>query len=378
MVLGLFSDTYVQPAEVVIKIDDEPLEDLYAFVSEVVVEATRLNFSQATITFVSTVDETGYWTVSDDPRLEKWANISIEADFQDGSEEILRGVIYDVKPMFPVDAGEARMTLICRDNSAKLSRQARFVRWGEEPVGTSDAEILMQIASESGLSPHAMNAPGQSGVILTQNCDDITFLQRRARANGFELIFTGDEIYFGPQRVDIDPQPPILVHAGKASTALSFNPDNSGEGGRAVAIAMRDDNGNPGQLEPISSNLPLMGTEPASGGGSDLQPLVEILDRESVPSGAETEAYAQGMANENDLSIRATGELDGSLYGSVLTVGEPVGVDGVGQRHNGIYYVDAITHTFDTKGYRQGFTLLRNAYGDNLDSGGLGVLAGVL
>ena len=378
MVFGLFSDIYVQPAECVIKIDDEPLEDLYPFVSEVVVEATRKCFSQATITFISTVDETGYWEVADDPRLEKWANIAIEADFQDGSEEILRGVIYDVKPVFPADAGEARLTLTCRDNSAKLSREVRMVRWGEEPVGTTDTEILTQIASDSGLSLHPMSAPGQTGAVLTQSTNDITFLQRRARANGFELLFIGDEIYFGPQRVDIDPQPPILVHAGRASSALSFNPDNSGDGGRAIAIATRDDNGNPGPLRTITSNLPLMGTEAASAGGSDLRPLVDILDRASVPSDAETEAYAQGLANENDLSIRATGELDGSLYGNVLTVGEPVGVDGVGQRHNGIYYVDEVTHTFNNDGYRQAFTVLRNAYGDNLDSGGLGALAGVL
>lgn len=378
MVFGLFSDAYVQPAECIISVDGEPLEELFPFVSEVVVEATRNCFTKATITFVSTVDETGYWTAADDPRLEKWAGITIEADFQDGVEEILRGVIYRVKPSFPADAGEATLVLECRDNSAKLSREVRFVRWGEEPVGTTDTEILTQIASDHGLRPHPMSGPGQVGAILTQNANDITFLQRRARANGYELLFIGDEIYFGPQRVDLDPQPSIKVHAGKATNAYSFEPDNSGDGGRGVAIAARDDNGNPGQMQTITSNLPPMGDIPASGGGSDLRPLVDALDRASVPSGAETEAYAQGLANENDLAIRATGELDGSLYGHVLTVGETVGVDGVGERHNGIYYVDTVTHTFNTDGYRQAFTLLRNAYGDNLESGGLGALSGVL
>ncbi|MDQ6966566.1 MAG: hypothetical protein Q9M23_06560, partial [Mariprofundaceae bacterium] len=60
--------------------------------------------------------------------------------------------------------------------------------------------------------------------------------------------------------------------------------------------------------------------------------------------------------------------LDGSLYGHVLRVAEPVGVDGVGSWLGGVYYVDAVSHKFDYNGYRQSFTLLRNAYGDNLPS----------
>ena len=78
------------------------------------------------------------------------------------------------------------------------------------------------------------------------------------------------------------------------------------------------------------------------------------------------------------MKITATGELDGTLYGHVLRVGEPVGVDGVGQRYGGIYYVDTVNHRFDIDGYRQTFTLLRNAYGDNLESSGGGVLSAVL
>ena len=77
------------------------------------------------------------------------------------------------------------------------------------------------------------------------------------------------------------------------------------------------------------------------------------------------------------MKIKATGELDGALYGHVLRVGEPVGVDGIGQRYGGVYYVDTVDHVFDTSGYRQSFQLLRNAYGDNLEEAG-GVLAGVL
>ena len=64
----------------------------------------------------------------------------------------------------------------------------------------------------------------------------------------------------------------------------------------------------------------------------------------------------------------------------VLRVGLPVPVDGLGNRLSGIYYVDKVSHRFSFEGYKQQFTLLRNAYGDNLDDVlGLGsVLSGVL
>jgi hypothetical protein len=54
-------------------------------------------------------------------------------------------------------------------------------------------------------------------------------------------------------------------------------------------------------------------------------------------------------------------------------------VDGLGSWLSGTYYVDAVTHRFTFEGYRQSFVLLRNAFGDNLDSVlGAGVLSGVL
>jgi hypothetical protein len=82
--------------------------------------------------------------------------------------------------------------------------------------------------------------------------------------------------------------------------------------------------------------------------------------------------------NELSLKVKAEGEMDGSLYGHVLRVGEPVGVDGVGERHNGAYFVGAVRHRFNAEGYRQSFTLYRNAYGDNLGAGVVGVLNSVL
>jgi hypothetical protein len=101
------------------------------------------------------------------------------------------------------------------------------------------------------------------------------------------------------------------------------------------------------------------------------------MSRQGGRNESELQARAQRQANENALRVRAEGDLDGTQYGHVLQVGLPVAVDGVGNWLEGVYYVDSVNHRFSAEGYNQGFTLLRNAYGDNVPTAG-SVLAGVL
>jgi phage protein D len=363
MVFGLFSRPNVHPAECVIKVDGEPITDLYRFVTEVTVNATRDQFAEGTISFYSPVDEADQWLVADDPRLATWSEVSIEADFQDATEEVLRGVILRIENSFPANAGEANVRVVCRDDSARLDRGLRSRRWGEEQARTTDVVILQTLAGEAGLTPHPESGPGMSNLLKTQNTSDIDFLKRRANANGYELLFRDGQIYFGPRRLSMASQPTIMVYAGQATNCRSFSPRNEGQRVRAVSYARRDANGDPGSPVTVEADLELMGTTPAKGAGNGLPEQVDFLGLATVPDDAESEAMARARANDGDMSVIAQGELDGSLYGHVLRVGEPVEVDGVGERYSGKYYVDSVTHRFDARGYDQSFSLSRNALG---------------
>ena len=129
--------------------------------------------------------------------------------------------------------------------------------------------------------------------------------------------------------------------------------------------------------ETTEPDLPLMGTESADSASSGLDPFIWRMSREGGSDAVALAAVAQRRANELAMKVRAEGELDGSLYGHVLRVAEPVGVDGIGSWLGGVYYVDSVNHRFDENGYREHFVLLRNAYGDNLEVG-TNVLAGIL
>lgn len=361
--MGLFDQIYVQPAECVIKIAGREIADLYPFISEVSVDVTRDRNAEATITFCSLVDETGYWLVADDPRLETWADVTIEADFRTAKEEIMRGVILGVEPSFPSNAGSATLTLTCRDDSARLDRGVRRRNWGTLPTGTTDAIILRALAGEARLRTDPDSGEGQSNLVLLQSDSNICFLKSRAQENGYELIFSSGQVYFGPMRLSLKSQPTIMVYAGQSTNCRTFSLRNDGHQRRRVSYAQRDDNGDPGSPTTVEADLQLLGTMPAQGEGTGLDDDIDYLDRRTIPDDARSQACAQGLANQGDMSIHADGELDGSLYGHVLRVAEPVEVDGIGERNSGTYYVDHVIHRFDSRGYDQRFSLIRNALG---------------
>jgi phage protein D len=212
---------------------------------------------------------------------------------------------------------------------------------------------------------------------LNQNTTDIKFLQRRAQANGYEIIFQQGKLYFGEMRLDAENQANIMVYAGQDTNCIRFNIQDDGHKPDNVAYKVAAKVGADEAAVEVTSNLRLLGKEAADSSSSGLNDFVWRPQRQGVSDDGQMQAIAQQMANQQSMKISVDGELDGSLYGHVLRVGEPVGVDGVGDRYSGTYYVDTANHKFDVNGYQVSFRLIRNAYGDDLSSSD-NPLAGVL
>lgn len=383
MDLNFLSGGYREPAECIIKVgaSGEEISDLYAFLVDVNIQTSRGEAATATLNFESRRDETGRWSVQDAGILKDWEPVVIEAAFGNVTEEIMRGYIRQVSADYP-ETGVATVTVECQDSSIALDRLQRRRSWGGD-APTSDAEILNEILGRyPDLSPYSQNGvtngTGQTGLVINQDATDISFLRERAQANGYELIFVQGMVYFGPWRVDATPQSTIMVYAGPATNCNSFKTTSDGHQPDTVRIEAAEPVGEGVIQEPVTSNLPLMGSEPADSTSSGLDEFAWTMNRVGGNDQEILTAAAQNKANELAMKIKAEGELDGSLYGHVLRVGEPVGVDGVGDWLGGIYYVDAVAHQFNFDGYVQQFRLLRNAYGDNLDSGVGSVLAGII
>jgi hypothetical protein len=378
MIHNLFRARHREPAECIIRVGSagREIDDLYPFLAEVTVDAARTEATVATLTFDTRRDEQGSWFIQDDGRLVPWAPIVIEAAFGSVVEEVMRGYIRQIHADYPEDAGNARVTVECRDNSLVLDREHVRETWGAD-APTSDALILALILGKYGLTSDPANGSGQTGLVLHQDATDIEFLRRRAEANGYDLFFHSGMAYFGPMRLDAEPQTTIMVYAGEETSATRFMVRDDGHQADRVTFDRAETTGSGTLSETLEPDLPLLGNEAATGAGIGLPEFTWRMNRQGEMSEDEWRARAQRRANELSLRVRGEGELDGSLYGHVLRIGEPVGVDGVGERYGGIWFVDSVSHRFNSEGYRQSFRVLRNAYGDNLAITG-GLLAGVL
>lgn len=380
MLLDLLSNATREPAECVVEVEGVPIDSLYPFLLEVTVETGRNAPDTASLLFESRRDENGRWLVQDatdmtgEYLLREWNRIVIKAAFGSREEEVLSGFIRQIRCEYPQDAGAARVTVECQDESLQLDREHNRRVWGDTDLPSSDTLILQEIIGRyPPLTPDGLSGTGQDGLVgINQDGTDIRFLQARAEENGYELIFRRGSVYFGPVRPDLPtPQPTIMMYAGRASNGISFTANSDAHQPDAVAVEVPNDAGDGSREALVEPNLPVMGSTHAGSANRGLNPFVW---RMSGQAGAEqdarrVESQAQQKANDADLRrVQAEGELDGTLYGHVLLPGLPVAVDGVGGRLSGIYYVDSVTHSFNPQGYRQRFRLLRNAFGDTLDT----------
>ncbi|HEX5687849.1 MAG TPA: hypothetical protein VFY73_27860 [Ideonella sp.] len=375
---GLLSGKERAPAECMVEVDQQPIDDLYPFLIEVQVETSRTEPATATLTFETRRDEQGRWLVQDaasstfggdDPVLVEWKPIRLAAAFGAREEEVFRGFIRQVRAEYPEDAGSARLVVECQDDSLQMDREHKRRTWGTEQVPASDASLLSELVSAySPLSTTPDCGTGQSGLVnLNQDGTDIEFLKARAEANGYELMFREGAVYFGPMRLQGQPQETLMVYAGADTNCLSLTATTDSHQADAVAYDAPAATGDQPTQETVDPNLPWLGKTHATSADRGLAPFVWRLSGEAGADASRLRDVAQRKANDFDIhKIQAEGELDGTLYGHVLLAGGTVGVDGLGSRFSGIWYVDTVTHAFTSQGYRQRFKLLRNAWGDNL------------
>lgn len=365
--LDLFQQVERAPGECVISIDDEEISDLYPFLMEVSIDTSREAAAEAVLKLETRRDVDGSWIVQDDARIRPWKRLKIEAAFGETTEEVVRGYVRQIQVEFPEDPGAAVVTVTVQDESLLLDREHKRRAWGAD-APTTDGQIAQQIIGEAGLIAEEPPAPGQSDLDLNQDDTDAAFLKKRAEANGYELIYREGAVYFGPRRIEATAQAAIMVYAGRATNCIAFNVQDDGHKPDRVSFDIAAEEGDQALSRTLEPNLTLLGLEPATSAETLDDGFVWRTSREGESDAASAETLAQEKANDNSMKVRASGTLDGARYGHVLKVGLPVGVDGVGTRHAGTWYVDKVRHTFDLSGYRQEFELLRNAYGDNLET----------
>ena len=352
-----------KPATYKITVAGDEITDFYKTLAEVKVEMSRTAPSVCTMVFDTIRLGDDSWEVQDAGIFEPWNEFKIEADFGDYVEEIMRGYVRTVKADTPEQMGEAKVTVTCQDESMLLDREHSRKVWSLEDDAMTDGEIVQQIAQDNNLSVEADD--GLRNVTLNQDGTHIQLLRDRAEANGFELYLREGTLYMKSPQLDEEPQPPIMVYSGPRTNCLHFSVASDGHRPDEVGFMRAADTGTDIEQETLKPNLTLMGKKAANSESAGLVPFAWQMQRPPGGTLEEARSRAQAKANENAWKVKANGELDGALYGHVLLTHKLVGVYGIGETNSGLYYVDTVLHNFDTNGYRQSFTLLRNATGQN-------------
>jgi phage protein D len=379
---GLLDPGSRQPPSCLIEVGEGPedIGDIAALVASVEVQTGREETWSGAVVIEDRRREDGQWMAADSGLFTRWAPIRISADFQTHQEEIIRGYITGITPEYGTSPADAKLTLEVQDAGAALGREQMRRVWGNDAPIT-DLLILTELVADLDLAPDPASAQGQSSRALAQEATPIQFLQERARANGFELMFDAGLVYFGPRRLDGTAQAPILVYAGRSTNCRSFTLSDKTDNADAVRVDIAPrEAGAEAEPRTFTPDETLLGTTPTAAEGAGLgAPSVWRLGREGDETPEETSARALALVNAHAFKVHGAGELDGSLYGHVLKPGRLVTIDGTGTRYGGLYYVDKVSHSFNTDGYTQGFELMRNATGDgSADAGPLSAVGSAI
>lgn len=381
---ALLGATNREPAGCVIEVgtpyEDRSMAPLYPALKEVTVEIARGKAGEAKITLATRRNPDGLWDVEDSGVFVDWKPVRIQAAF--GlivREEVIRGIVREIKVQHPPNLGESSVQVTVQDLSLIADREHRRQVWGTDSARSSDTQIVQEVLARNQLRSDPASGRGLTGIIVNQDGTDAALLRARAEANGYELAYEGDTVFFGPLNGRLSApstQASILVGAGSSTNCNSVDFEVDGRKPDTVVIEFANGAGQPPQRITKDPSLPLLGLEPVRSDGPGDHTL--IMSGEAGSDRAALEIKAQAKADELSMKIKATGELDSTAYGRVLRPGYTVRVEGVGPRFAGTYLVDTVSHRFTPEGYSQRFTLLRNAYTDAGGGSPLSVLAAVL
>jgi hypothetical protein len=87
---------------------------------------------------------------------------------------------------------------------------------------------------------------------------------------------------------------------------------------------------------------------------------------ESGLSTSQALARAQGAADDSSDSVTVTGTVDTLRYAHLLMARGLAGLRGAGRAHDGLYYVQRVTHRISVGEYLQDFVLTRDGSGSTV------------
>lgn len=204
-----------------------------------------------------------------------------------------------------------------------------------------------------------------------QEGTDRDYLSRLAGQHGYIFgIQSGplplmNRAYWGPPHRIALPQKALTADLGPGSNVESIQFANDALAPTTVDTGLAIPK-SPVSLPVIaflSTHIPPFARQPALLFNQPFVRNTRLTDPPAEPIAAY--ARAQAMVDRSaDAVVTATGTLDALRYQSLLTAPGVVGVRGVGDTYDGLYYVKSVKHRIESGAYKQEFTLTREGTGN--------------
>lgn len=321
--------------------------------------------TEAEIDVPAGTDEGGTWQYFEDAFAQPFARVRVEVAVAGGSfVPLIDGPV--VAQRFQLEAApeSSRLTLVVHDDSVLLNRDEAVVVFEDQ----SPSQIAEQIFADAGLDPR-VDAVAAAGSALkryaVQRGTPMQMLRRLARDHGMFVYVepgssAGRSVGVFQRPLAQDDELPDLVLRGEARNIGSFSAEFDALRPQApqAASVLANDRSIVNASSPTAPGTPL-GPDAVHG---VLTPAVTLLTRTREEQ-ADIDSAAAAAADLSSWAWTAQGEVHADGYAGVLRPYRKVTVRGVGGHLSGDYLISRVAHELRNAGYRQQFSLTRNARG---------------
>jgi hypothetical protein len=321
--------------------------------------------AEAELDVLLDMDDTGVWSGMEEDFTQPFSRIRVEVKVGDDGEFIalIDGPIVAQRFELSSSPEDAKLILVVQDDSVLLNQTEEIEMYEDM---TAD-EIAESIFTDFGLDPDVDPAPDPASPLaraVVQRGTAMQLLRELARRYGmFTYVVPGEEpgISIGKfvQPVFEETEYPQIVLMGEDRNIGAFNaqfdalrPVTALAG--SVGITDKTDI----YSEADAPDIDPLGDEATHDIVAPAQPTILARTREET---SDIDEATMAAVNLSSFAYTATAEIDTESYEAVLEPYKILTVAGAGGYLSGDYLISRVTHLIDNGGYKQQFSLRRNA-----------------
>jgi hypothetical protein len=309
------------------------------------------------------------------PELRPFSRVVLLVAFGGPPKVLMDGVITHRELMPGGDLpGNGTLTITGEDISVMMDLEEKNAEHPSQAENTIATQLIASYSSYGTIpqvtAPPQSESPTPTERIPVQRGTDLTYLNEMAARFGFVCyVIPGPQpmtntVYWGPPVRSGPPQPALTVDMGVLTNVEQISFRGNGLAPTKVRGLVQDPDSN--QVVTVTSATSLRTPLSAQPDWQTLPTTRTTLASSSGLTATAALARAQGTADASTDSVTATGTLDALRYGDLLTARGLVGLRGAGWTHDGLWYVQQVTHRIKRGEYTQAFTLTRDGSGSTI------------